>query len=181
MANASAVQKNQLNKMRNVKHAYKKEEEVRRGKKNRGSHSRQAHVATVGRRDCSWKLELELEQQRWRHRHRLCRCCPSSIWPGPVRARILVWLELAWLPLASILNCYALDNLNTRRRKNKTQQRKPNAIADRLLDQCSRLDPLAQSPTASSWTARQAVGQPTVAVAVASIRSRHVLSRRRGN
>lgn len=37
-----------------------------------------------------------------------------------------IWLFgclAVWLPVASILNCYALDNLNTRRRKNKTRNR----------------------------------------------------------
>lgn len=66
--------------------------------------------------------------------------------------QMLPWL-LVRLPVASILNCYALDNLNTRRRKNKTcsagggrdaegdggKGGKANAIADRLLDQCGRL------------------------------------------
>lgn len=70
---------------------------------------------------------------------------PASCTAQPARLLCLtVWLF--GLPVASILNCYALDNLNTRRRKNKTRTAKgevegkaANAIADRLLDQCGRL------------------------------------------
>lgn len=91
----------------------------------------QAHVATVGRRGCLGCLG-------WGYADGACllHCSACSVC-------LTVWLF--GLPVASILNCYALDNLNTRRRKNKTRTAKgeegkaANAIADRLLDQCGRL------------------------------------------